>query len=48
MLLSHVNEQPMSVMKKAGFIEMVGEENFLPNIDAALEKATALVTPSAE
>jgi len=47
-LLSHVNEQPMSVMKKAGFIEMLGEENFLPNIDAALEKATALVTPSAE
>ncbi len=38
----------MSVMRKAGFVNLVGEENFLPNIDAALEKATALVTPSAE
>lgn len=47
-LLSHVNEQPMGVMKKAGFVDLVGEENFLPNIDAALEKAAALVTPSAE
>ena len=41
-LLSHVNEQPMSVMKKGGFINQVGEENFLPNIDAALERAAEL------
>ncbi len=39
LLLSHVNEQPMTVMKKSGFFEAVGEENFLPNIDDALAKA---------
>ena len=38
-LFSHVNPQPMSVMKKAGFYDMVGEENFLNNIDEALEYA---------
>ncbi len=44
LLLSHVNEQPLKVMTKAGFIELVGEKNFLPNIDAALEAAEAIVT----
>ena len=38
-LFSHVNEQPMNVMKKSGFYDMVGEENFLPNIDEALSLA---------
>lgn len=38
-LFSHVNEQPMNVMKKAGFYDMVGEKNFLPNIDEALSLA---------
>ena len=42
-LFSHVNEQPLSVMKKAGFYEMVGGENFLDNIDIALEYAKVLV-----
>ncbi len=39
LILSHVNTQPMSVMKKAGFIEAVGEENFCAHIDEALELA---------
>ena len=43
MLFSHVNKQPMSVMKKAGFIEKAGVENFLPNIDEALKKAEEIV-----
>ena len=41
-IFSHVNEQPMSVMKKSGFYDNVGEENFLPNIDDALEYAGKL------
>ena len=41
-VFSHVNEQPMSVFRKAGFVEKAGEENFQPNIDAALERAIAL------
>jgi len=39
LLLSHVNEQPYSVMQKAGFVSLVGEDKFMPNIDAALERA---------
>lgn len=38
-LFSHVNEQPMHAMQKAGFIEKVGAENFLPHIDDALARA---------
>ncbi len=41
-VFSHVNEQPMSVMKKAGFYDEVGKENFQPNIDAALARAQEL------
>lgn len=42
LILSHTNEQPLSVMKKAGFYDELGEENFLPNIDEALEYAEKL------
>ena len=39
MVFSHVNEQPMKAMEKAGFIDKVGRENFQPHIDAALDYA---------
>lgn len=42
LILSHVNEQPMKMMKKAGFDEEVGQENFCRNIDAALKRAEEL------
>lgn len=42
MVFSHVNPQPMDAMKKAGFAARVGEENFLPHIDEALERARVL------
>ncbi|WP_303805818.1 SulP family inorganic anion transporter [Ruminococcus flavefaciens] len=38
-VFSHVNEQPMKVMKKAGFVEKVGEKNFCDHIDTALQRA---------
>lgn len=41
-IFSHVNEQPLSVMKKAGFYDRVGRENFADNIDEALEIAKKL------
>lgn len=44
LLLSHVQEQPKSMMKKAGFVELVGEENFCAHIDDALKRAEILVT----
>lgn len=42
LILSHVNEQPMRVMQKAGFVEKVGVENFCPHIDEALQRAQDL------
>ena len=42
LVLSHVNEQPMKVMEKAGFIEKIGRENICDNIDKALERAGKL------
>ena len=41
-IFSHVNEQPMHTMEKAGFIERVGKEHFLPHIDDALELAASI------
>ena len=43
LVFSHVNEQPMRVMQKAGFVELVGEENFRPNISAALKRAEEVI-----
>ena len=42
LILSHVNQQPMSVLQKAGFVEKVGAENICANIDAALERASKI------
>lgn len=42
LILSHVNEQPLSVMKKSGFYDRVGAECFLPDIDEALAFAESL------
>ena len=38
-LFAHVEPDPLAVMKKAGFVEMAGEESFFPHIDAALAAA---------
>lgn len=46
LIFSHVNEQPMSVMKKDHFIELIGEEHFLPNIVEALDYAENMVAAS--
>lgn len=42
-VFSHVNDQPMKVMEKAGFIELVGEENFQHSIGAALDRAEEII-----
>ena len=42
-VFSHVNDQPMKVMEKAGFIELVGKENFQPSISAALNRAEEII-----
>lgn len=42
-ILSHVNQQPMNVMEKAGFTQKIGMENICDNIDDAIARAEALV-----
>ncbi len=42
-VFSHVNEQPMHVMEKDGFIAYNGKENFRPNIMDAIEYASSLI-----
>lgn len=42
LIACHVAEQPLGVMKRAGFIDALGEENILPNIDSALDAAEKL------
>ena len=43
LVFSHVNEQPMKVMVKSGFVDLVGTENFCPNIRAALDHAEKII-----
>lgn len=43
-IFSHVNAQPMSVFKKAGFTEMAGDDHFRANIDDALDYADRLLS----
>lgn len=43
LIISHANEQPMAAMRHAGFVDLVGEEHFRPNIDDAIAHARKLV-----
>lgn len=42
LILSHVNEQPMHIMEKAGFVDKIGKEYFCAHIDDAIAKAETL------
>lgn len=44
LIFSHVNEQPLSLMKKNGFYSKVGAENFCTHIDAAIKRAETIDT----
>ena len=44
-ILSHVNEQPLHVMQKAGFDKKIGKENMCVHIDDALKRAEDLQRP---
>ena len=46
LIFSHVNQQPMQVMRKAGFIRKIGQENFCPHIGDALRRAASLLPQS--
>ena len=44
LIMSHVNEQPMKVIKKSGFEKELGKDNFCAHIDDALERAKTIVS----
>lgn len=44
LIMSHVNEQPMKVITKAGFYDKLGQDNFCPHIDDALARAESVVS----
>ena len=44
LIFSHVNEQPLKTMRRAGFVELVGEDNFRANIDDAIAHARRLLS----
>lgn len=46
LILSHIQEQPFNMMQKAGFDKEIGEENFIDNIDLALERAANVIAMS--
>ena len=48
LIFSHVNKQPMSVMKRSGFLAKLGEEKFAANIDDALFRAASIVSQNAQ
>ena len=39
LIISHINEQPLKVLKKQGLFDKMGEEHFAANISEAIEKA---------
>lgn len=43
LIISHANEQPMKAMRHAGFVDLIGEEHFRPNIDDAIAYARHLL-----
>ena len=43
LIISHANEQPMKTMRRAGFVDLVGEDHFRGNIDDAIAFACQLL-----
>ena len=43
LIFSHANEQPMKTMRRAGFVDLVGENHFRANIDDAIAFARELL-----
>ena len=43
LIMSHVNNQPMKVLKKSGMYKDIGKENICENIDKALARAAEIL-----
>jgi SulP family sulfate permease len=47
LLIAGAHTQPLMTMAKGGFVELLGEENFCPDMDEAVERAKQLLEASA-
>ena len=45
-MCSGIQSQPLDLMLRSGFASVIGDENILPNIDAALARARTVLGPS--
>lgn len=43
LLIAGVHTHPLTALGRGGFVERLGKENFCPDMDAAIERAGALV-----
>ncbi len=48
LIFSHANEQPLRTMRRAGFVDAVGEDHFRANIDDAIAFARTLLEEEGE
>jgi SulP family sulfate permease len=42
-IFSGIHQQPLQMLRKAGFIDIIGKENFQPTFDDALDRARNLL-----
>lgn len=43
-ILSGIHQQPLQMLRKAGFIDVIGSENFCPTFDESLKRAETLLS----
>ena len=48
MIITGAHSQPLHMMQKSGFLEKIGEDRVLENIDAALEKSREILKADEE
>ena len=45
-ILSGIHQQPLQMLRKAGFLETIGQKNFCPTFDDAIERAKVITGKS--
>jgi len=46
LVIAGLNEQPASLVRRSGFLQVLGEQNFVPDLGAALLRARDLANPA--
>jgi len=47
-VISGIHQQPLQMLRKAGFIDTIGRENFCATFDDSLERAKLLIAQPTE